>query len=445
MTHAGRRFAAALTAQLTAELSGLEGLSVVAEATARQARDAEPVVRRVADRLGVDGIVDGTVQLDGTRVLISLELMHAETDFHFWAGSFQEDGEELIEVEREVAEQAVREIAAALAARGGDRLRPPVSGAARDLLLQGRALALHETPADLLRALDYYSQALEVEPDYALAWAASADVLATMAWHGWSPTEETYGEARSAAYRALDLQPALAEAHATLAAIAAEARWDWPEAERLFVDAIRRDSRSVFTRERYARYLLRLGRTDEALETLTRALEIDGRDSRARTTHSLALILTGRPEEAADDLMRLLEIDNDVAAAAVALCGARNQFGDPRAAVGACRRAAAIPGYELERSGLGFALARAGESEAARALLDDLERESGTIPDAALAIAALRLGLGDREGALEAVEAAFAARSVRAAAIAGNPYLRPLLQEPRVQELLERALPPVSR
>lgn len=455
---AGPRFAEALTAQLNAALSGVEGLSVVSEASARAAVREGRTLRQIAAELGVDAVVDGTVQIgglqgaggteigNGQRVLISLELVHAATDFHLWAGSFQEDGEDLLEVEREVAEQAVREMAAALAARGDShRLEPPVSGAARDLLLQGRTLALRETPADLLRALDYYGQALELEPDYALAWASIADARATMAWHGWSSAEEGYGEARTAAYRALDLRPTLAEALATLAAIAAEARWDWPEAERLFRDAIARDPRSVFARERYARYLLRLGRTGEALGNLERALEIDGRDLGARTTRARALLLNGRPEEAVDELLRLLELDDDLAPAVVALCDARNRLDDARAAVGACRRAASMPGYELERAALGIALGRAGEPEQARELLDALERDAGSVPDAQLAVAALRLALGDREGAIAAVQAAFSARAIRASAIAGDPYLQPLLQEPGLRELLERALPEAPR
>lgn len=434
---AERRLATGLTQHLAIGLASIDGVSVRSVDT----RNHQPDRTRAetARELGVDAFVTGTIQVSGNRTLITLELVQTATELDLWAGSFQEIDEDPLEIEREVAEHATREIAAALAAHNGEDIRrTPADPAARRLLERGRVLADRERPADALRALEHYDEALRIDSGFARAWAARADVLAIMGWNHWSPVRESYARAREAAYEALDLDPRLAEAHAVLGAVAAEANWDWPEAERFFRSAIELDPDSAFVRERYGRFLRRLARADESLAQTARATELEPDWLRGQVSHGWSQLLSGSPDDAERTFLRALEMDGTLAGAVEGLCAVAAGRPDSAAAIPVCQRAAGLPGHDHLAGPLGYVLARAGRERRAAAIAADLEAASRETPALALAEATVLLGLGRRGDALSALETAVDARVVRAAAILADPYLRDLAEEPRLGALLSR-------
>ena len=435
-------FAAGLTEQILTQLAGIKGLSV-SRADSQGVDDHNG--SQIAQELGVDAVLGGSVGRSGQTMLINLELQRARTGFVIWAGSFQERAEELLQVQQEVAAQATREIALALAANGSAAPpRTPLNPEALQAYERGRILSARGNPADALRGMEYYHEAMALEPDSALVHAALADAHATLAWNNWTPPESAYGESRVEAYRALDLDPRLPEGHAMLAALAAEANWDWPEAERGFRTAIDLDPGSAFARERFSRYLRRLGRLEEALGQTSEALTIEPHSLTLQASHGWNLLLAGRLDEATQLYERILELDDDLSAAYVGLCAAHNLRRQARAAIGACERAAALPGHELQRGALGYAHALAGDTPRARRLLAELQAANGPGEMAALAIATIELGLGDRQSALDGLERALEQRVIYVAAVLADPYLRQLRDEPRFQALLETLLIPIA-
>lgn len=439
---AGRSLAEGLTRQLTTRLAAVEGLAVAASSAA-QRLGPDVSAQEAAAALGVDAVLLGSVRVSSERILVILELVHGDTAVDLWAGNFQEIAEDPLEVEAEVAEQAAREIAAALAARAGrPALTPPASPAVRQAMERGRVLGARSLPADALRALDAYREALRLDEDYAPAWAALAEQYAVLGWNHWSPVNEAYGQARTAAYSALDLEPRLPEAHAVLGAVAAEANWDWPEAERFFETALGLGPTSPFVHERYSRHLRRLGRLEEALQQSRSALDLQPAHLPAQVSHGWNLLLSGRGEEAEIAFLQALEMDDDLALAVEGLCAVRALGAEPAAALAPCARAAALPGHEELRGALGYAAARAGDEARARELLEGLRQDYAAGTMGALAEATVLLGLGQRQAALDAVQRAVAGREIRAAAILGDPYLRQLRDEPRLQEQLQRMLLP---
>ena len=431
-----RFFAEGLTNQLITELAAVRTLRVVSGLAARRARGANAPLRSIASSLGVDAIVDGTVQQSARRTLVSLELAHGATDEIVWAGTYQEGPGDLLEIGQEVAGQAAREIGFAIAMRAGAPARQAVEVAgARQALDRGRRLATRGTPVDSVRSLEEFRRALSIDYEYAAAWAALAEVQAVLGWNNWSDPATAYAEARAAAYAALERDPRMAAAHAVLAAVAAELNQDWPEAERRFLTALQLEPRSSNVLERYSRHLRRLGRLGEALELSARAVEEDDGTIPILLSHALNSALSGAHDDALRLVQSALELDNDAGEAYSVLCTIRSLQERYEDALSACVRAAAMPGRDLDLGPVGYAYARAGQPERALSTLTELEG-TGDATITALAAATIRLGLGETDAALALLELAAERRSLRLASILGDPYLRQLRNEPRFEALL---------
>lgn len=435
-----RFFAEGLTEQLIANMTTIESVRVVSGRSARLARDASASASAIAEALGVDAIVDGTIQRSAQRTLVSLELIQASTERLIWGGSYQERGDDWIGIQQEVAAQATREIALALAALHGIVVTRPVNVEAQRELDRGKLLAARGAPVDAIRSLDYFRRALELDPDYALAWALLADVHATLAWNNWSNPSTAYAEARNAAHAALDLDPTLAHAHAVLAAVAAERNQDWPEAERRFRTAVGLEPQSAFALERYGRYQRRMGRAVDAAASTGAALALEPNAIPITVSHAWSLILVGELEEARGLLESALDLDDTFAAAYSGLCAIANLQGQYDMARRSCARAAAMPGHEMALGARAYAEAGDDDDAAARATLAELQQLDVTA--AALAIATAYVGLGDRNAAIEILESAEERRALWLPALLENPYLRPLLDTPRVRRILDALLIP---
>jgi len=437
-----RFFAEGLTEQLIANMTTIESVRVVSGRSARLARDAAASAAAIAESLGVDAIVDGTVQRSAQRTLVSLELIQASTERLVWGGSYQERGDDWIEIQQEVAAQATREIALALAAVQGVSVSRPEHAEARRELDRGRLLAAHGVPVDSVRSLDHFRRALEIDGDYALAWALLADLQATLAWNNWSNPTTAYAEARAAAHMALDLDPRLADAHAVLAAVAAERNQDWPEAERRFQTAVGLEPQSAFALERYGRYQRRMGRAADAAISTGAALALEPGSIAISVSHAWSLILTGEHDEARGLLESALDLDDAFALAYSGLCAIANLERRYAAARGSCTRAAAMPGQELALGARAYAEAGDGDTTAARATLAELERLDA--PAAALAIATAYVGLGDQASAIAVLERAEDRRALWLPALLENPYLLPLRDTPEVARILDELLIPAA-
>jgi DNA-binding winged helix-turn-helix (wHTH) protein/TolB-like protein/Tfp pilus assembly protein PilF len=435
-------FAEGLTEQLIAKLAGLQTVRVTSGRAARMARDADARPGEIASALGVDAIIDGTVQRSADRTLVSLELVEGASGRLLWGGTYQERGDDWLEIEHEVATQASREIALVLLP-DDERVAHVPPPEAQTEFERGRLMAARGGPVDTIRSVDHLRRALEIDPQFALAWAELAEVLAVQAWNFWSTPESAYAEARTAAHTALDLDPRLPEAHAVLAAIAAERNQDWPEAERRFRTAVQLQPPSAYARERYGRYLRRVGRSAEAVVQSAGALELAPGSAGIAVSHAWNLLLSGQTRTAAELLDEVVELDDSVGLAYAGICAIDNLEDRLDEALRSCGRAASLPGQELQLGARGYAEARSGDIAAATGTLAELRELDPAA--AALARATVQLGLADTEAAIGALEEAAELRSLWLPAMLENPYLRSLRDEPRIRRLLDDMLVPGSR
>jgi TolB-like protein/DNA-binding winged helix-turn-helix (wHTH) protein len=270
-------FVDGMTDALITELSQINSLRVISRTSAMRYKQTNKPLPQVAKELGVDGIVEGTVQRSGDRVRITAQLIYAPSDQHVWAQSFDRSVADVLSLERNLAVAIAGQIQAKLTAQEKRRLENtrPINPKALEAYLQGEYLSARMStgpgPEDVKKAIGFYKQAIAEDPDFALAYTGLADIY----YVDFLSSKDTVPTQKALLAKALELDPQLARAHSILAWIYLTNDWDLPSAERELNLALELDPNAPFARNRYALYLTVTGRLDEARAQLQRAAELD--------------------------------------------------------------------------------------------------------------------------------------------------------------------------
>ena len=282
-------FADGLAEELLNVLSKIRGLRVASRTSAFSFRRKDVDIPTIAQKLNVATILEGSVRKAGKRVRITAQLVHVATDSHLWSETYDRALEDIFAVQDDIAQSVVRELRAALLGEKPDAsanaaVKTEVGAAAKGrgsnaeayrLYLQGRFFEDRLTRLDTTRAIEYYRQALKIDPAYALAWTGLSRSYGVQASFSLGTTGEGFGKAREAAERAAALEPDLVEGHVALGWVRLFLDWDWKEADRLFRRALElapRDTEALRGTAILAEYL---GRLDDAIGLLRRAAELD--------------------------------------------------------------------------------------------------------------------------------------------------------------------------
>jgi TolB-like protein len=258
-------------------LSGLPTVKVISRTSAFhfKGRDIEP--QKVARELGVDALVTGRVVQRGNDLSVSAELVDAREDKQLWGEQYSRKLADIASVQQEIATAVSGNLRLRLTSEEKSRLAKSsaTNPETYQLYLKGRYHANQATAAGLKKGIEYFQQAIERDPGYALAYASLADSYSALGG-GWQylPPSDTLPKAKAAAMKALELDDTLAEAHAALA-YATFFDWDWPSAEREFKRAIELNPNSAVSHDRYAECLKTRLRFDESMEEARRAQELD--------------------------------------------------------------------------------------------------------------------------------------------------------------------------
>jgi TolB-like protein/Tfp pilus assembly protein PilF len=272
-------FADGMTDELITRLAQLGVVRVISRTSVMRFRGTTLALPAIARRLGVDAIVEGSIEQVGGRVRITAQLVRAATDEHLWASSYERDVGDALALQDEVAGAIAHEVRGTLATSAIPALPPaPVAHGARagiaagavQAYLRGRDQYEKWTDPAERRALQYLDQALAIDSTFAAAIAARASVLL---WFGDSP--DTLGLGRAAIAKALALAPDLGEAHAARANLLLEHDWNWAESEREFRRAIELNPNDADAHHQYSHLLVALGRVAEAREQAELMLKLD--------------------------------------------------------------------------------------------------------------------------------------------------------------------------
>jgi tetratricopeptide (TPR) repeat protein len=375
-------------------------------------------------------------------VRISAQLIHAGTDGHLWAESYERDLRDVLALQRELAQAITQEIQVKLTREEHARLggAPAVDPEVYQAYLRGRFHLHQRTQEEIRKAIDLFQEALARNPSYAPAYAGLSSCYSALgSVQLGRPPEDTRPLAMAAARKALELDDRLAEAHTSLAAIQLS-MWEWAGAERGLRRAIQLDPSYAAARRVLSEYHTLFGRVDEALAEARRAQELDPFSPQGPLQAGNALLNARRYDEAIVELRRALELDPKNSAAHWSLGVIHAEQGRFDEAVAEHERALALSGRSPAFLGsLGSVHARAGGRAQALALLDELNALSarGYVTPAAFVF--LYAGLGEKDRAFEWLEKAAQDQTNLMKYLRVFPLLDPLRSDPRFQDQLRRA------
>jgi TolB-like protein/DNA-binding winged helix-turn-helix (wHTH) protein/Flp pilus assembly protein TadD len=426
-------FSDGMTDALITHLAGIRALRVISRQSTIRLKKTSKSMPEIGRELGVDAIIEGTVLRTGNRVRITAQLVHASSDRHLWSQEYERDLSDVIQLQSDIARAVAREIHVTLRPDEAVRLEshPKVAPAAYDAYLRGRHLWNRRTEQGLRRSLDYFAQAVALDPTFAAAHASMAETYGPLGYLGFVPPGESTPQMKAAALKALELDQNLAEGWTALGACAAFHEWEWTAAEKYFKRALEANPNYATTYMWYGLFLENTGRQAENLAMRRRAIALNPLSPAAGAGLGSALAHAGRLPEAVRQLRSVLELEPTFGQAHSYLGLAYLMSGTIDEAIAEFQLAA--------RDGsLGHAYASAGRTAEARAVLEELRDASRQRYVSPYEFALVLVGLGDRNAALDWLERGLDTRAVKLSMVKVDPRFTLLHQEPRFRALLSR-------
>jgi TolB-like protein len=430
-----------MTDQIITELAGIRALRVTSRTSVMRFKAARKPLREIAEDLNVDAIVTGSLVRSGQRVRITAQLIHASSDKHLWAQSYEGSLSDVLTLEREAALAIARQIQIQITPQETARLTNsmPVDAEAQDAYFQGRFYSNGRTKEGLEKAIRYYEQAIARAPNYAQAYSGLADSYVLLGYHGFLAPREAYSRAKTEALKALALDNTLAEAHAAPAYAGLYYDWDWASAERGFRHAIELNANYVNAHHWYSHFLIAMGRPGESLEESRRCIQLDPLNPVMVVHLGWHYLYAHEYDKSIEYSLHAIEADPGRYLAEDALGRAYEQKGMHAQAVHAFERAVAVSkeGSAFVAS-LGAGYAAAGRRDDAIGIVNRLKLESRHSYVPAYGLAEIYAALGDKEKAFVWLERAYEERSSELVYLKVEPRLDGLRSDFRFQDLLRR-------
>jgi TolB-like protein/DNA-binding winged helix-turn-helix (wHTH) protein/Tfp pilus assembly protein PilF len=428
-----------MTEALIGRLSRIHDLRVISRTSAMQFKDTKLSLPAIAKTLRVDAIVEGSVIREGTRIRVTAQLIRGETDEHFWSEAYDRELGDAFSLESEVAQSIARRVEVTVTGEERERLVAArhVSPEVYESYLKGQFVK-NSSRAELEKSVAYFEDAISKDATFAPAYVGLADAYEGLGsiFVGASP-DEVRPKVISAARKALELDPGLAEAHVLLAGVQQE-QWHWSEAEAEYRRALELNPSDAEAHLGLADWLLCQGRMDEALAWSRRARELDPLGVTGTGTGWI-LFHAKRYDEAILELRSVLAVHPDSATARWFLGFALIGKGRPEEAIHELEKTASImhrsPGsIEL----LATANAHAGHRSEALRLINELKRRQQTTYVPAGAFINPYLALGDYDQAFVWLERAYQEQSNILQFLKVHPFFDPVRSDPRFAALLHR-------
>ncbi len=434
-------FADGLTEALITDLSKIGALRVISRTSVMHYKGTKKTLPEVARELNVDGVIEGSVQRSGERVRITAQLIHAPTDTHLWAESYERELRDVLALEDDVARAIAREIKVNLTPQAEARLTGahPVNVEAHDDYLKGRFFWNQRTPEGLKKAIEYFRQALERDPKYAAAYAGIADAYYLLPSFTDVAPREAWPKAREAAQKALELDDTLAEAHTSLASIKCYQDWDWDGAGREFERAIELNPNYANAHLWYGRYLAALARHDKAIAEIKRAQEIDPFSPTISGNLATAYYVARRYDQAIQESQKAIELAPNFPDSHLLLGSAYREKRNYREALAELQEAVKLSRDNRRAlATLAYTYAVSGKKGEARTILGQLRREAKQHYVSPFHLAAVYVGLGENDHAFEMLRQAYEEHSEFLIFVNVTPIFDRVRSDPRFQDLLRR-------
>jgi TolB-like protein/DNA-binding winged helix-turn-helix (wHTH) protein/Tfp pilus assembly protein PilF len=393
-------FADGMTEALTTELGKTDVVRVISRTSAMQYKQTKKSVPEIARELNVDAVVEGSVQPGSDRVSVTAQLIYAPADRHLWAQTYERDLRDAPALQREVAEAIAYAVQAKFTPKNesGQARNRQVDPQAYLEYLRGRLIWEQRTEEALDRSISYYDRALQIDPNFALAYAAEAEAYVPMAVRGYSAPKETFSKAEEMATKALALDDTLPGAHNALAAVRFN-RYDWAGAEREVKRAIELNPSYVPAHLWRGYFLEALGQQSANLAERKLALELDPLSVNAGCGVGSAYFYLGQYDKAIEEYRKALELDPSFPIGLSWLGQVYEAKGMYADAITLYDKAGAL-------GDLGHAYAASGRKAEARKILRELDQKSEHRYVSPFERALVYVGLGENDQALDWLEKA---------------------------------------
>ena len=436
-------FAEGVQDEILTRLAKVADLKVISRTSTQRFKSAPADLREIAKQLGVTHILEGSVQKAGDSVRVNVQLINALTDVHLWADTYDRKLTDIFAIESEIAKNVAENLKARLNGRAEEVLaaRPTENTAAHELYLKGRYFWNRRNTASLRKAGDYFQQAINLDPNYALAYAGLADVHSILPVYAGTAPKDDVPKALVAARKAVELDSNLAEAHTSLGnALISNAQLTLSEPE--FRRALELNPNYATAHQWLAECLFGQGRFPESLAENERAHELDPLSLIINASYASSLSGVGRYDDAIKQARKTLELDPELVPAHEILGQTYEDEGKLDEAIAEYRKANEIGPTPSNYAMLAHAYAKTGRMGETRKILDKLTALSAQQYVGAYPLAIVHLSLGEKDEALRLLERSFVERDILLQGLFGSikidKRLDPLRHDPRFQKLLER-------
>ncbi len=431
-----------ITESIINNLSQLAGLKVMSRNSAFRFKNNQNDPRNIAAQLGVETLVTGDIRQIGDRLVINVRLIDASDDSQIWGNQYVKTSTDIISSQNEIAQAVANNLRLKLTNSEQQRLGKNYTEnvEAYQLYLRGRYHYYKLTQPEIRKSIDFYQKAIQIDPNYALAYAGMADAYRTLPLAGRNvASKEALPQAKAVAERALEIDFNLAEAHIVLGWVGFLYDWDWKASEAEFKRAIELAPNNSEAHRGYAHLLSNTGRHDEAVAEGRRAREFDPLNLITNALEGQFLYYAGRYEEAIDRLQKTLELDPNFWIAHGVLGRVyilQKRYAEAIAELNKARELSS--GSTEPIAHLGYALAKSGNREQAQATLAELKSLAAENYVPAYNFAIIYNGLGEKEEALNYLERSFQEREVQISFVKIDTRWDEFRAAPRFIEIIKR-------
>ena len=435
-------FAEGIQDEILTRLAKVADLKVISHTSTQRYKSSPNDLPQIAKELGVANILEGSVQKSQDQVRVNVQLINAATDAHLWADSFDRKLIDIFAVESEIAAKVADILKAKLtgAEQHAISMQPTRNTEAYQLYLKGRYFWNKRTGPDLQKAIDYFKQAIEKDPSYALAYVGLGDSYILLSGFGAAPPQNSFPLAEAAAKKALEIDDNLAEAHTTLGFILCVHHLN-------FADSIREFERAIALNPNYATAhhwfgdgpLLAVGQFDRAIAEGKRAVELDPLSVIITADLGADFLVARRYDEAIEQFHKAIDLDPRFYYAHWNLAQALEMRGDLRGALTEYKKAVELDDDPFVLALLGQAYAKLGQRDEALKILAQLPQIAAHRYVPSYSYALLHMALGEKDKAVEWLERSYQeGAGLDVIFLKVDPMLDPLQKEPRFQALVAK-------
>jgi len=435
-------FAEGIQDEILTRLAKVADLKVISHTSTQRYKSSPNDLPQIAKELGVANILEGSVQKSQDQVRVNVQLINAATDAHLWADSFDRKLIDIFAVESEIAAKVADILKAKLtgAEQHAISMQPTRNTEAYQLYLKGRYFWNKRTGPDLQKAIDYFKQAIEKDPSYALAYVGLGDSYILLSGFGAAPPQNSLPLAEAAAKKALEIDDNLAEAHTTLGFILCVHHLN-------FADSIREFERAIALNPNYATAhhwfgdgpLLAVGQFDRAIAEGKRAVELDPLSVIITADLGADFLVARRYDEAIEQFHKAIDLDPRFYYAHWNLAQALEMRGDLRGALTEYKKAVELDDDPFVLALLGQAYAKVGQRDEALKILAQLPQIAAHRYVPSYSFALLHMALGEKGKAIEWLERSYHdGAGLDIIFLKVDPMLDPLQKEPRFQALVAK-------